>query len=75
MAQEKKLNVLVDLILSIIPNAKFSEDPDGQLIIHTGLEVVSCSDPALDDLIDMDAKESVAMVDCSSKADRIETAG
>lgn len=46
------MNELMRLILDILPNASFSEDTDGQIVVHTNLQQVN-PDPE-QPLVDMD---------------------
>jgi hypothetical protein len=43
-------NDLARLVLKICPNATFSEDEDGQLVIHTSFSQVGDNDQPLEDL-------------------------
>jgi len=46
------MNELMKLVLEIVPNASFSEDADGQIVVHTNLQQVD-PDPE-QPLVDMD---------------------
>ena len=46
------MNELMKLVLEIVPNASFSEDADGQIVVHTNLQQVDSDNDQ--PLVDMD---------------------